>query len=113
MVASILAAFRQMIERAHEHEIKMIGATIMPYGASGYYHPDAANEADREAINSWIRSAGHFDAVIDFDALMRDPKQPSRLRKEYDLGDGLHPSAAGYQAMGEAVPLSLFSGGRR
>lgn len=113
MVASILAAYRQMIERAHEHEIKMIGATIMPYGASGYYHPDAANEADREAINSWIRSAGHFDAVIDFDALMRDPKQPSRLRKEYDLGDGLHPSAAGYQAMGEAVPLSLFNGGRR
>ena len=113
LVASILAAYRQMIERAHEHGIRMIGATIMPYGASGYYHPDAANEADRTAINSWIRAPGHFDAVIDFDALMRDPRQPNRLRKDYDLGDGLHPSAAGYHAMGEAVPLSLFSGGRQ
>jgi lysophospholipase L1-like esterase len=113
MVASILAAYRQMIERAHDHGIKMIGATIMPYGTSGYYHPDAANEADRQAINSWIRSPGHFDGVIDFDALMRDPTQPSRLRKDYDSGDGLHPSAAGYRAMGAAIPLSLFSGARR
>ncbi|HJP67523.1 MAG TPA: SGNH/GDSL hydrolase family protein [Sphingomicrobium sp.] len=113
MVASIVAAYRQMIERAHDHGIKMLGATIMPYGASGYYHPDAANEADRQAINSWIRSPGHFDAVIDFDALMRDPKQPNRLRKDYDSGDGLHPSAAGYHAMGEGIPLSLFSGARR
>jgi len=51
--------------------------------------------------------------VIDFDALMRDPAQPTRLRKDYDSGDGLHPSAAGYRAMGVAVPLGLFSGGRR
>ena len=86
----------------------------MPYGGSGYYHPDAANEADRKAVNDWIRVAGHFDAVIDFDALVRDPAQPKKLRKEFDSGDGLHPSAAGYRFMGEAVPLALFTdGGRR
>lgn len=113
MVDRILAAYRQMIACAHEHGIKAIGATIMPYGGSGYYHPDAANEADRQAINSWIRARGHFDAVVDFDAVMRDPAQTNRLRKDYDLGDGLHPSPAGYRAMGEAVPLSLFSGAGR
>ena len=84
----------------------------MPYGGSGYYHPDAANEADRRAINAWIRAPDHFDALIDFDALMRDPARPSRLRKEFDSGDGLHPSAAGYRFMGEVVPLTLFTGGR-
>jgi lysophospholipase L1-like esterase len=97
-----------MIARAHDHGIKAIGATIMPYAGSGYYHPDAANEADRQAINAWIRAPGHFDAVVDFDRLMRDPKRPTYLRPDYDLGDGLHPSVKGYQAMGNAVPLSLF-----
>ena len=63
---------------------------------------------DRQAINAWIRAPGHFDAVVDFDRLMRDPKRPTSLRPDYDLGDGLHPSVKGYQAMGNAVPLSLF-----
>ena len=67
----------------------------------------AASEADRQAINRWIRAPGHVDAVIDFDTLMRDPARPDRLRKEYD-SDGLHPSIAGYKAMGDAVPLALF-----
>ena len=113
LVRRMLTAYAQMIGRAHEHRIRVIGATIMPYGASGYYHPGAANEADRQAINAWIRNARHFDAVIDFDMLMRDPNRPSYLRKEYDSGDGLHPSIDGYRAMGEAVPLSLFTGVRR
>lgn len=112
LVSRILIAYSEIVRRAHERGIKVIGGTIMPYGASGYYHPDAANERDRWDINSWIRGPGHFDAVIDFDALMRDPAQPMRLRKDYDSGDGLHPSAAGYRAMGEAVPLKLFGGGR-
>jgi len=108
LVQHIIAGYAQMIARAHDHGIEAIGATIMPYAGSGYYHPDTANEADRQAINAWIRTPGHFDAVVDFDKLMRDPKRPTYLRPDYDLGDGLHPSVKGYQAMGNAVPLSLF-----
>lgn len=110
LVRQLIAAYAQMIARAHERGIKVIGATVMPDGASAYYHPDAANEVDRAAVNAWIRQPGNFDAIIDFDALMRDPADPKRLRRQFDSGDGLHPSAAGYRAMGEAVPLSLFNG---
>ncbi|HEX5183762.1 MAG TPA: SGNH/GDSL hydrolase family protein [Allosphingosinicella sp.] len=108
-VQRMLAAFAQMEARARAHGIFLIGGTIMPFGASGYYHPDAATEADRQAINRWIRAPGHFDAVIDFDALMRDPAHPDRLSPKFDSGDGLHPSEAGYRAMGEAIPLRLFA----
>jgi lysophospholipase L1-like esterase len=109
LVERMIAAYAQMAARARERGIKVIGATIMPYGASGYYHPDAANEADRKAVNDWIRTPENFDAVVDFDALMRDPAQPQRLRKAFDSGDGLHPSPEGYRFMGDAVPLSLFA----
>ncbi|WP_277967837.1 SGNH/GDSL hydrolase family protein [Sphingomonas echinoides] len=108
LVARMIGAYRQVIARAHAAGIKVYGATILPDGGSGYYHPDAQNEADRAAVNAWIRAAGHFDAVIDFDALMRDPGAPTRLRKEYDSGDGLHPSPVGYRAMAGAIPLGLF-----
>jgi lysophospholipase L1-like esterase len=108
LVRHVIAAYAQMVAQARERGVKAIGGTIAPYGGSAYYHPDAANEADRQAINDWIRAPGHFDAVIDFDRLMRDPKRPDRLRPDYDSGDGLHPSAKGYSAMGAAVPLSLF-----
>jgi lysophospholipase L1-like esterase len=110
LVAEIIAAYGQMIARARARGIRIIGGTIMPYGASDYYHPDAANEADRAAINAWIRAPGHFDAVIDFDAITRDPAAPTRLRRDVDLGDGLHPGPAGYAAMANAIPLSLFGG---
>ncbi|MET4666708.1 SGNH/GDSL hydrolase family protein [Sphingomonas sp. PvP056] len=108
LVARMIGAYRQVIARAHAAGIKVYGATILPDGGSGYYHPDAQNEADRAAVNAWIRAAGHFDAVIDFDALMRDPAAPTRLRKDYDSGDGLHPSPVGYRAMAGAIPLGLF-----
>lgn len=108
LVEGMIGAYRQMVARARAHGIKVIGATITPYGGSGYYHPDAANEADRAAVNAWIRTPGNFDGVIDFDAAMRDPAAPTRLRKAYD-NDGLHPSVAGYQALADAVPLSLLS----
>lgn len=108
LVEGMIGAYRQMVARAHAHGIKVIGATITPYGGSGYYHPDAQNEADRAAVNAWIRTPGNFDGVIDFDAALRDPAAPTKLRKEYD-NDGLHPSVAGYQAMADAVPLSLLS----
>lgn len=107
LVRNMIDAYRQMVARARAHGIKVIGATITPYGASAYYHPDARNEADRQAVNAWIRAPGNFDGVIDFDAAVRDPAQPARLRKDYD-NDGLHPSIAGYQAMAAAVPLDLL-----
>jgi lysophospholipase L1-like esterase len=108
LVARMIDAYRQIVARAHARGIKAIGATIMPYAGSGYYHPDAQNEADRQAVNRWIRTPGNFDAVIDFDAAMRDSADPKRLRKDYDSGDGLHPSVAGYAAMAAAVPLALL-----
>lgn len=108
LVEGMIGAYRQMVARARAHGIKVIGATITPYGGSAYYHPDAQNEADRAAVNAWIRTPGNFDGVIDFDAAMRDPAAPTRLLKAFD-NDGLHPSVAGYQAMADAVPLSLFS----
>ncbi|MGN6849945.1 MAG: SGNH/GDSL hydrolase family protein [Sphingomicrobium sp.] len=112
LVQRMIGALAQVTRRARERGIKVIGGTIMPYGASGYYHPDAANDADRDAVNAWIRAPGHVDAVVDFDALMRDPRHPNRLKKEFDSGDGLHPSPEGYRFMGEAVPLSLFAESR-
>ncbi|MBB4097637.1 GDSL-type esterase/lipase family protein [Sphingomonas kyeonggiensis] len=108
LVEGMIGAYRQMVARARAHGIKVIGATITPYGGSAYYHPDAQNEADRAAVNAWIRAPGNFDGVIDFDAAMRDPAAPIRLLKAFD-NDGLHPSVAGYQVMADAVPLSLFS----
>jgi lysophospholipase L1-like esterase len=108
MVHQILAAYAQIIARAHTHGIEVIGGTIMPFVGSLYYHPGPATEADRQTINNWIRAAGHFDAVIDFDKIVRDPEHPERLAPRFDSGDDLHPSPAGYKAMAEAVSLSLF-----
>ncbi|MDR3797705.1 MAG: SGNH/GDSL hydrolase family protein [Terracidiphilus sp.] len=108
LVARIEAAYEQIVSRAHAHGIRVIGATITPYSGSGYYHPGSAQEADREAVNAWIRTPGHFDDVIDFDRVVSDPEHPDRLLPAYDCGDHLHPSPAGYRAMGTAIPLSLF-----
>jgi lysophospholipase L1-like esterase len=105
LLADLKLAHRQLAERAHAHGICLIGGTVTPYVGSDYYHPDADNEADRQELNNWIRSSGVFDAVVDFDAAVRDPAQPSRLKPEYDGGDHLHPSIAGYRAMAESVPL--------
>ncbi len=109
LVERIEAAYQQIVERAHAHGIEVIGGTITPYMSSDYYHPDAADEADRQAVNGWIRAPGHFDAVIDFDRALRDPQQPDRLRPSLDCGDHLHPNPAGYKAMADAVPPGLFA----
>lgn len=107
-VRRMIQAYAQMAARARSRDVRLIAGTIMPFASSVYYHPDAATEADRQALNAWIRIPGHFDAVVDFDALMRDPSHADRLLAAYDSGDGLHPSPAGYRAMAEAIPLSLF-----
>jgi len=107
LLAELKTGFAAMGRRAHERGVCLIGATVMPYGGSGYYKPQPENEADRLALNEWIRSSGAFDAVVDFDAIFRDPARPSHLRAEYD-NDGLHPSLAGYRAMAEAFPLDAL-----
>ncbi|HWR15343.1 MAG TPA: SGNH/GDSL hydrolase family protein [Terriglobales bacterium] len=102
----IIAAYEQMITRAHAKGIRVYGATILPFGGSFYFAPDI--EADRQTINKWIRTSGKFDAVIDFDAALRDPKDPARLLPTADTGDHLHPNALGYKMMGDAIDLRLF-----
>jgi lysophospholipase L1-like esterase len=109
LVGRVIAAYQQMIARAHGHGLRIYGATITPYVGSGYYHPGPLSEADRQAVNQWIRAAGHFDAVIDFDAEVRAPQHPNQLLPAYDCGDHLHPSPAGYKAMGSAISLDLFT----
>lgn len=108
-VKQVISAYEQIVVRAHAHGLRVYGATITPYVGSDYYHPSAVSEADRQAVNAWIRDAGHFDSVIDFDKVVLDPQHPDHLLPANDCGDHLHPSPAGYRAMGEAVPLTLFS----
>ena len=111
LVHNLILAYQQIIARAHAHGIEVIGGTIMPFKGSDYYHPDAASEKDRAQVNAWIRAPGHFDKVIDFDKIMRDPAHPDRMRPAYDSGDHLHPDPVGYKAMAAAIPLGLFDGG--
>ena len=108
LVQQITGAYRQMVLRAHAHGLRVYGATVMPYTGSDYYRADAASERSRQLVNSWIRTPGHFDAVIDFDKVMADPANPQQLLPAYDSGDHLHPGPAGYRAMGQSVPLFLF-----
>jgi len=109
LVRSIIGAYEQMVLRAHAHGIRVFGGTLTPFTGSTYYKPGPINEADRVAVNQWIRVPGHFDAVIDFDKVVRDPRQPEVLRPAYDSDDRLHPSPAGYHAMADAVRLADFN----
>lgn len=106
----LIGAFKQMIERAHTHGIQVVGCTLPPYEGAGYAR--AEGEAIRQALNTWIRTGGAFDAVVDFERATRDADNPNRLRREFDPGDHLHPNDAGYQAMAEAIDLSIFTGKR-
>ena len=97
-VHELTAAFAQIVARARAAGIKVYGATLTPFVDCTAYHPSRAGEADRLAVNAWIHAPGHFDAVLDFDAALRDPARPDHLAADYDSGDHLHPSAAGHRA---------------
>jgi lysophospholipase L1-like esterase len=107
----LIAGQKQLIERAHTHGIKAIGCTLTPFEGANYSREEG--EAIREALNAWIRTSGAYDAVVDFEAATRDPNNPKRIRADFDPGDHLHPNDAGYQAMANAVDLSLFGGKRK
>ena len=102
----LIAAQRQMIDRAHARGLKVLGATLTPFEGAAYFTPEG--ESKRQALNQWIRTSGAYDGVIDFDRVTRDPAAPTKLLPAYDSGDHLHPDDAGYKAMGDAIDLSLF-----
>jgi len=104
--AQIIAGYRQVIARVHARGARILGATITPVEGSARY--DAAMEQQRQAVNGWIRTSHAFDGVVDFASAVADPADPLRLLPSYDSGDHLHPDNAGYQAMGEAVDLTLL-----
>lgn len=104
LLNQLAGGLSQLEQRAAERGVCLLVATVMPYGGSGYYQPQPENEADRQTLNAFIRRAGGFDGVVDFDALTRDPARPSHLKLELD-NDGLHPSMAGYQAMADSFPV--------
>ena len=102
----LIFGLSQLVTRAHQHGIKVFGATLTPYLPTGYSSPQG--EQVRQAYNQWIRTSGIFDGVIDFDKITQDPAHPDQFLPDYDSGDHLHPKDAGYKAMGDAVDLSLF-----
>jgi lysophospholipase L1-like esterase len=104
----MIAAYRQLIERAHAHGIAIVVATIPPYEGARYF--DQRGEQIRAAVNQWFRTGGAFDGVVEFDAALRDPDHPSQLPTTFHSGDHLHPSDAGYAAMANAIDLGLFKG---
>jgi len=105
-VSRVIAAYQQIIARAHDHGVKVFGSPILPYKGAGYWSEEG--EAVREAVNRWIRTPGHFDAVVDLDHAVADKADPQTMGAAYDSGDHLHLKDAGYKAMAEAVDLKLF-----
>jgi lysophospholipase L1-like esterase len=102
----LIGAYRQLIGRAHDHGIKVIGGTLLPFEGARYY-TQHGNET-RQAVNQWIRASNAFDSVVDFEAVTKDPANPNKMKPEFDSGDHLHPNDSGYKAMAEAIDLSWF-----
>ena len=107
----LIAAYAQLIERAHARGVRVIGATLTPYWGAGYYTD--VGEAKRQALNDWIRTSPLIDGVADFDKATRDPTDPKRFLATYDSCDHLHPNEAGFRAMGDAIDVALFRAGAR
>lgn len=114
---ALIAGYRQLITRARSRGVRIAGATLTPFeGAltmpgspiANYYSP--AKDALRQRINAWIRTSGEFDAVLDFDAVVRDPQNPLRIRPAYDSGDHLHLGDVGNKAVADSVDLKLLLG---
>ena len=102
----LIAAYQQMINKAHKEGIKVYGGTITPIDQSFYYKD--YREAARQKVNEWIRNSGEFDAVIDFDKAVRNPDNPSVIQENAHDGDYLHPNEYGYEIMGKAIDPKLF-----
>jgi lysophospholipase L1-like esterase len=103
----LIAAHKQLIERAHGRGLMIYGGTLTPFEGAAYF--TEVGEAKRQTLNDWIRTSGTYDGVADFDAATRDPGHPSRFQAQYDSGDHLHPNDAGYRAMGEVIDLALLT----
>jgi lysophospholipase L1-like esterase len=103
----LVAGYRQVISQVHQRGLKIFGATLTPFKGAPYYCDDG--EAKRGLVNTWIRSSGEFDGVIDFDQATRDPADALAFRPDFDSGDHLHPNDVGYQAMADAIDLALFA----
>ena len=109
----LIQAYRQMVTRIHAFGIPVFGATITPFSAPSnftgqpYSHPE--RERTRSRVNKWIRESGVFDAVADFDRILRDPNIPTQLNPEYDSGDYLHPGVKGYQRLADVFPVDIFA----
>jgi lysophospholipase L1-like esterase len=102
----IIVGLKQFALRAHAHGMRIIAGTLTPYEGAAYF--DAQGEEKRQRVNAWIRTTKDFDGIIDFDAAIRDPSIPARIKVPFDSGDHLHPSDAGYKAMAATVDLALF-----
>ncbi|UKZ80111.1 hypothetical protein TrVFT333_007876 [Trichoderma virens FT-333] len=115
----LIAAYKQIAIRLRAQDIAIIAATLTPFGipqtdlirhgdASVTSYCDPIRESTRQSINNWIRTCGVFDAVVDFDEILRDPADHSRLKREFDSGDGLHPNQTAFYAMADSFPLHIF-----
>lgn len=109
LAADLIAAYDQIITRAHAQGIRVYGATLLPFGGNaGYDDPAGHRETARQTVNEWIRTSRGFDSVIDFDLVTRDPQNPRQLLATVDDGDHLHLNPFGYQVLADAVPARLF-----
>lgn len=109
----IIAGYKHIINRAHNAGLKILIGTVLPFkgfALPGYWSPE--NEAKRQQVNAWIRSSDLHDGLVDFDAAIRDPDDPERMFAVFDGGDGLHPSAAGYERMAAEAAKALLSRGK-
>nr|WSY56830.1 SGNH/GDSL hydrolase family protein [Streptomyces sp. NBC_00886] len=104
----LLAAYGQIIVRAHAQGIRVYGATLLPFGGNTYDDPAGERESSRRVVNTWIRTSGHFDAVLDFDRAVRDPADPRRLLPSLQVGDWLHLNPTGYGVLAATVPAGLL-----
>ena len=102
----LIEGYKQIIARSHLHNIKIMGGTLTP--DLGVWPGGPIGEATREIVNQWIRTSGQFDAIVDFDAALRDSVEPKKLRAEFDSNDHIHPSDRGHAAMAETFDLSVF-----